>query len=416
MNKLVPPGARRGSVTVPASKSQAHRLLICAALGTEETRICCDGISDDIAATIRCLNAIGADIRETTEGLLVRPRTGPAEAAELPCGESGSTLRFLIPVLGALGQSGAFRMEGKLPSRPLSPLKELCCERGMTIRAEGTLLHCAGQLRPGDYEIPGDISSQYISGLLMALPLLPGDSRLRVTGNVESADYIAMTEDALSASGIRWEKEGWIYRIPGGQKPALPPELTVERDWSAAAFFLVMGAMSPAGITLRGLDAASRQGDKRVLSILREFGAEITEGPAGITVRRGKLRGLTLDASQIPDLVPVLSVLAAASEGETRIIRAGRLRLKESDRLETTAAMLRALGARIRETEDGLVILGSPALTGGCAYAAGDHRIAMSAAAAAAAAESAVTVLGAECVKKSYPRFWEDLEALEVMA
>ena len=250
----------------------------------------------------------------------------------------------------------------------------------------------------------------------MALPLLPGDSRLRVTGNVESADYIAMTEDALGASGIRWEKEGWIYRIPGGQKPALPPELTVERDWSAAAFFLVMGAMSPAGITLRGLDAASRQGDKRVLSILREFGAEITEGQAGITVRRGQLRGLTLDASQIPDLVPVLSVLAAASEGETRIIRAGRLRLKESDRLETTAAMLRALGARIRETEDGLVILGSPALTGGCAYAAGDHRIAMSAAAAAAAAESAVTVLGADCVKKSYPRFWEDLEALEVMA
>ena len=160
MNKLVPPGARRGSVTVPASKSQAHRLLICAALGDRETLIRCDGISDDIAATVRCLNAIGADIRETAEGLLVRPRTGPAEAAELPCGESGSTLRFLIPVLGALGQSGTFRMEGKLPSRPLSPLKELCCERGMTIRAEGALLHCGGQLRPGDYEIPGDISSQ----------------------------------------------------------------------------------------------------------------------------------------------------------------------------------------------------------------------------------------------------------------
>jgi 3-phosphoshikimate 1-carboxyvinyltransferase len=399
---------------VPASKSQAHRLLICAALGTEETRIRCDGISDDIAATVRCLNAIGADIRETAEGLLVRPRTGPEEAAELPCGESGSTLRFLIPVLGALGQSGTFRMEGKLPSRPLSPLKELCCEKGMTIRAEGTLLHCAGQLRPGDYEIPGDISSQYISGLLMALPLLPGDSRLRVTGNVESADYIAMTEDALGASGIRWEKEGWIYRIPGGQKPALPPELTVERDWSAAAFFLCAGALSPAGITVAGMDPASRQGDRRIAELLRAFGAEVLEGPEGLAVRRSALRGLEIDASQIPDLVPALSVVAAAAEGETRIVNARRLRLKESDRLETTAAMLSALGADIRQTEDGLRIRGRTRLRGGTAEAAGDHRIAMSAAVAAGACASPVTVLGAECAEKSYPRFWADLEALEV--
>ncbi len=415
MNRLVLPGPRRGGVTVPASKSQAPRLLICAALGRGETLIRCDGISDDITATIRCLNAVGADIAETAEGLRVRPRTAPAGEAELPCAESGSTLRFLIPVLGALGQAGTFRMEGKLPSRPLSPLQELCCEKGMRIRREGQLLHCEGQLRPGDYEIPGDISSQYISGLLMALPLLPGDSRLRVTGNVESADYIAMTEDALAKSGVHWEKEGRDYRIPGGQKPSLPPESTVERDWSAAAFFLVMGALSPAGITLRGLDGASRQGDRRVLSILREFGAEVTEGPEGVTVCRGKLRGAVLDASQIPDLVPVLSVLAAAAEGETRINNAGRLRLKESDRLQTTAAMLRALGGRIWETENGLRIVGGETLTGGSADAAGDHRIAMSAAAAASASEGAVTVLGAECVKKSYPRFWEDLESLEVL-
>ena len=415
MNRLILPGPRSGNVTVPASKSQAHRLLICAALGSRETLIRCDGVSEDIAATIRCLNALGAGITETAEGLRVRPRNAPAEAAELPCSESGSTLRFLIPVLGALGQAGTFRMEGKLPSRPLSPLKELCCEKGMTILREGPLLRCEGQLCPGDYEIPGDISSQFISGLLMALPLLPAESRLRVTGNVESVAYIAMTEDALAKSGIRWEKEGWDYRIPGGQKPSLPAEFTVERDWSAAAFFLVMGAMSPAGITLRGLDAASRQGDKQALPILQEFGADIEEGPEGVTVRRGRLRGVCLDASQIPDLVPALSVLAAAAEGETRICRAGRLRLKESDRLQTTAAMLRALGADIRETEDGLRIVGRGILLGGSADAAGDHRIAMSAAAAASAAEGAVTVLGTECVKKSYPRFWEDLEALEVI-
>ena len=174
MNKRVLPGPRRGSVTVPASKSQAHRLLICAALGREETLLRCDGVSEDIAATLRCLNALGAEIVETPEGLRVRPRTGRAEAAELPCGESGSTLRFLLPVLGALGQRGVFRMEGRLPERPLEPLASLLRAKGMTLRREGPLLFCRGQLRPGDYAIAGDISSQYISGLLMALPLLPG--------------------------------------------------------------------------------------------------------------------------------------------------------------------------------------------------------------------------------------------------
>ena len=414
MNRLVLPGARRGGVTVPASKSQAHRLLICAALSGGETLLRCDGISDDIAATARCLSAMGSDIREVPEGLLVLPGTAPQGEAALPCCESGSTLRFLIPVLGALGLTGVFRMEGKLPSRPLSPLKELCCGSGMTIRQEGALLRCSGLLRPGEYEIAGNISSQFVSGLLMALPLLPGNSRLRVTGKVESADYIAMTEDALTKSGVRWEKEGWEYRIPGCQRPSLPRELTVERDWSSAAFFLVMGALSPAGITLRGLDTASRQGDRKALAILREFGAELTEGPEGITVRRGPLRGIRIDAAQIPDLIPALSVLAAAAEGETVICNAGRLRLKESDRLRTTAAMLRALGAEAAETEDGLRIRGRKKLAGGSVDAAGDHRIAMSAAAAASAAEGPVTVLGAECVKKSYPRFWDDLEALEV--
>ncbi len=415
MNRTVLPGPRSGCVTVPASKSQAHRLLICAALGGGETLLRCDGVSADIAATVRCLNALGAEIAGTPEGLRVRPRTSPVQEAELSCGESGSTLRFLIPILGALGQEGVFRMEGRLPSRPLSPLKELCCEMGMSISREGALLRCGGRLRPGAYVLPGDVSSQFISGLLMALPLLPGDSSLRVTGKVESAHYIAMTEEALRKSGVRFEKTGWEYRIPGGQKPALPPDLTVERDWSGAAFFLTLGALSPTGILVRGMDLSSRQGDKRVLDILRQFGAEACQMPEGVAVRKGTLRGIELDASQIPDLVPVLSVAAAAAEGETRIVNAGRLRLKESDRLQTTATMLRALGAEAEETEDGLRIVGRPRLTGGSADAAGDHRIAMSAAVAAAASSESVTVLGAECTAKSYPRFWEDLEALEVI-
>jgi len=284
----------------------------------------------------------------------------------------------------------------------------------MEIRQEGGLLRFSGLLRAGDYTLPGNVSSQYISGLLLALPLLPGDSALHITGNIESADYVAMTEDALRKSGVRFDRRGRDYAIPGLQRPALPDGCAVERDWSGAAFFLSMGALSPAGVTLRGMDTASRQGDRRVLDILRGFGAAVTQGPEGLTVRRGTLRGQTVDAAQIPDLVPVLSAVAAVAEGETRIVNAARLRLKESDRLATVAAMLRALGADIRETEDGLRIRGAEALNGGRAASAGDHRIAMSAAVAASACTGPVTVLGAECAGKSYPRFWEDLELLEV--
>ena len=414
MNATVAPGPRRGRVTPPASKSQAHRLLICAAMGEKETLLRCDGISKDIAATAACLRGLGAEIAAEDGTLRVRPAAAGTGDGVLPCGESGSTLRFLLPLAGALGRSAVFLMEGQLPRRPLSPLWELLCEGGMELTQEGNRLTCRGQLRPGAYRIPGSVSSQFISGLLMALPLLPGDSTLEVTGSVESADYIAMTEEALRLAGLRLEKEGRRYFIPGAQRPALPPEITVERDWSAAAFFLCAGALSPAGITVAGMDPASRQGDRRIVSLLRAFGAEVWEGPEGVAVRRSALRGLEIDASQIPDLVPVLSVAAAAAEGETRIVNARRLRLKESDRLETTAAMLSALGADIRQTEDGLRIRGRTKLRGGTAEAAGDHRIAMSAAVAAGACASPVTVLGAECAEKSYPRFWADLEALEV--
>ncbi len=414
MNVTVAPGPRRGRVTPPASKSQAHRLLICAALGEGETLLRCDGISRDIAATAACLRGLGAEIAEEDGALRVRPGAAGTGDGVLPCGESGSTLRFLLPLAGALGRSAVFLMEGQLPRRPLSPLWELLCGGGMELTREGNKLSCRGRLRPGDYRIPGSVSSQFVSGLLMALPLLPGDSTLEVTGAVESADYIAMTEEALLLAGIRLEKEGCRWRIPGSQRPALPPELTVERDWSAAAFFLCAGALSPAGITVAGMDPASRQGDRRIAELLRAFGAEVLEGPEGLAVRRSALRGLEIDASQIPDLVPALSVVAAAAEGETRIVNARRLRLKESDRLETTAAMLSALGADIRQTEDGLRIRGRTRLRGGTAEAAGDHRIAMSAAVAAGACASPVTVLGAECAEKSYPRFWADLEALEV--
>ena len=413
MIRELTPGPRCGCVKIPASKSQAHRLLIVAALGEGETRLVCDGISKDIAATIACLRALGAEIREEDGALRVRPiRAIPAGECRLPCGESGSTLRFLLPVVGALGARAVFVREGRLPERPLSPLDGELCAHGMTLAEEGALLHCGGKLVPGDYSLPGNVSSQYISGLLLALPQLAEESRLTVTGPLESAAYVTMTEDALRLAGIEFDKHNNVYIINGQQEARLPESLTVEGDWSNAAFFLALGALSPQGMKVMGMDRRSSQGDRAVLEILRGFGAEIAEEGSALLIRRGTLRAQVIDAAPIPDLIPVLSVVAAVAEGETRIVNAGRLRLKESDRLRSTTAMLTALGAQIEELAEGLVIGGKPRLTGGTVDSAGDHRIAMSAAVAASVCTGRVTVEGAECVQKSYPRFWEDFDAL----
>lgn len=413
MNRDLFPGARSGCVRIPASKSQAHRLLICAALGKEVCEIRCDGISADIAATIGCLKALGAFISGEGDQIRVEPiREVPAGRCELPCGESGSTLRFLLPVVGALGAEAVFRMEGRLPARPLAPMDRELRDHGMLIRREGESLFCSGRLTSGSFSLPGNVSSQYISGLLMALPHLNGDSELSVAGSVESAAYITMTEDVLRLSGIDYRKDNWHYRIPGNQRALLPEKLSVESDWSNAAFFLAVGALSPQGVKVMGLNPASSQGDRAVLGLLRSFGADMAEENGAILIRRGTLRGITIDAAPIPDLIPVLSVVASGAEGETRIIHASRLRLKESDRLSSTTNMLRALGADVTELEDGLVIRGKACLKGGIVDACGDHRIAMSAAVASCLCTEQVTVCGCECVKKSYPRFWDDWEGL----
>ena len=414
MKRTITPGARTGRVRIPASKSQAHRLLICAALGEEKTEVVCDGISADIAATAKCLSALGADIEQTTVGFLVSPiKKVPEGRCDLYCGESGSTLRFLLPIVGALGAQAAFHREGRLPQRPLAPLDGVLKEHGMTLSEDGDLLLCSGQLQAGSYEIAGNVSSQYISGLLMALPRLHADSTLRVTGKLESAAYVAMTEDALRLSQIEFPKNGSTYALPGGQKFRLPARTVVEGDWSNAAFFLCMGALSKEGVTVEGLNLQSSQGDRGVLEALRAFGAEVAEHGDAVTVKSGKLHGVTIDASPIPDLIPVLSVVASAAEGETRVENAYRLRLKESDRLKSTAALLRALGGQVEEEEDGLVITGVSALHGGAVETQNDHRLAMSAATAACAAAGEITVDNDGCVAKSYPRFWDDFASLK---
>ena len=414
MNKTILPGARTGEVHIPASKSQAHRMLLCAAMGENEVTLRCRGLSKDILATVACLKALGASVDAEGEVLHLRPVSAPPPGlCLLPCGESGSTLRFLLPLVGALGASAVFEREGRLPERPIEPLGRELCRNGMDIRSDGARLSCSGQLRPGAFSLPGNISSQYISALLMTLPLLEGESTLRIEGALESAAYVAMTEEVLRLGGVRTEKTGYGYRIPGGQRCRFAPELSVEGDYSNAAFFLCAGALSERGIRVTGLDPQSRQGDRAIVPLLEEMGAQVASDGSSVTVRRAALHGITIDASPIPDLIPVLSVVAAAASGETRVIHAQRLRLKESDRLHSTTQMLRALGAEAEELPDGLVIRGGRTLAGGTVDACGDHRIAMSAAVAGGICRGAVTICGSECVQKSYPDFWTDFQQLK---
>ena len=401
-----------GKTDVIPSKSVAHRLLICAALSDNPTEIICPAESLDIAATARCLASLGAEITLHDGVYSVFPIKEKKEAV-LSCGESGSTLRFLIPVAAALGRDVTFTGEGRLPERPVSPLADCLASRGAAIDYDGTLpLTTHGGLCGGRFTLPGNVSSQFISGLIFALPLLAEDSEIDITGKTESLPYIKMTLDAVSSFGIKAKMQGNKIIIPGKQTYRSPGKLTVEGDWSNAAFWLCLGALSENGITVHGLKSDSIQGDRAVLDILSRFGAEITRGDTGITVRKKTLSAVRIDASEIPDLVPVLSVVAAVANGETRITGAGRLRIKESDRIESTVNMLRSLGADAEPLSDGIRIFGKKRLSGGRVDSANDHRIAMSAAIAAAVSDGAVSIYGAEAVRKSYGDFYEKYAAL----
>ena len=411
---VLQPGERHGSVRIPSSKSVLHRLLICAALGSSSVCISYDGLSKDIAATVSCLQALGTGIAVEKNVINVQPNTITSGNVLLPCGESGSTLRFLLPVAGVLGAKGSFQMEGRLPERPMQPFEELLRKHGMEITRKGSTLCFGGKLRSGEYPLAGDISSQYFSGLLMALPLSDGDSRILPEGKLESEGYIRMTEDALTLAGIRFSKPAkTVWEIQGRQRFALPSSISAEGDWSNAAFFLCMGALSETGVSVFGLNPSSSQGDRAILEILRRFGAVITNSSLeadAVTVRCGALRPTVIDASSVPDLVPVLAVLSCGAVGETQIIHARRLRMKESDRLASTAKLISDLGGTVEELHDGLVIHGTGSLRGGTAETCNDHRIAMSAAVAACLCRETVTVQGVQCVEKSYPAFWDDFE------
>ena len=402
-------------VAAPTSKSAAHRLLIAAAFADGETTVKMRASCADIDATVACLVALGAEITPVTGGLLVRPvaRGAVKKGALLDCGESGSTLRFLLPVVAALGADATFLRHGRLPERPLAPLDAVLTAHGATLAENGAYLTVRGRIKAGEYEIAANVSSQYITGLLFALSLLDGPSTLTLTGRVESAPYIDLTCEALAAFGKAPTlcADGRRFFVESYEKLPLhsPLELTPEGDLSGAAFPLALGAIGTHAVTVTGLAPETKQGDAEILSLLARFGATVSQRDDAVTVSPAPLHGITIDATQIPDLVPILSVVAAAATGETRITGAARLRIKESDRLSAITAFLRTMGADVTELADGLIIRGGKLLRGGTLDLCGDHRIAMSAAVASLLTDEALVLPNAECVAKSYPTFFEDV-------
>ena len=386
----------RGTIRAIPSKSAAHRLLICAALADRETRIYCPALSKDIEATAQCLKALGAGIEYSDGAFCVHPIEKVKTNAKLDCGESGSTLRFLLPVVCALGGGAEIKMHGRLPQRPLSPLwEELEAHGAVLSRPEEDIISVSANLEAGDYSIRADVSSQYVSGLLFALPLLKGESRLTLEGNIESAGYIEMTRQAQAAYGLALPFDGRSFLIPADGAYISPGMADVEGDWSNGAFWLAAAALSGGGLEVTGLRHDSLQGDKAVVELIKA----IREGDA------------VSDVKDVPDLVPVLSVVAAVSPGTTAFINGARLRIKESDRISSVCRMLKALGACCQEQAEGLTVTGGR-LLGGIVDSENDHRIVMSAAVAAIACEGPVSILGAEAADKSYPAFFEDYKKL----
>lgn len=386
MDITITSGKLAGIVQAIPSKSQAHRILICAAFADKQTTVICPQTNEDIEATADCLRAMGADIQKVDNGYVVTPVKQVRKQASLPCRESGSTLRFMLPVAGALGIDATFQMEGRLPQRPLSPLWEEMERMGCLLtRPTENTIRCQGALRSGIYSIDGGVSSQFITGLMFALSLIDGESQIEITGNIESLPYIRLTQQVLSIFGISTDR----YKISGSRPFLSPGFIQVEGDWSNAAFFLAAQELGQ-DLQISGLDLNSTQGDLACKAILSEMPNKVP----------------SIDCRDIPDLVPILSIVAAYHNGAT-FHGINRLRLKESDRVESVIRMLDAFHIRAEADESTLRVYPGE-FTAAIVDSAKDHRIAMSAAIAATVATGPVTILNAECVKKSYPSFWDE--------
>ncbi len=394
MDVLIEKSALHGSISAIPSKSDAHRAMIAAALSEEPCFIKLNMLSEDTEATISCLKAMGAEITRHEDGWRIKPidKEKPAASPLLNCGESGSTLRFLLPLAALLCEHPRFEGRGRLPERPLGPLFRALHSHGVEPDAARLPFTLQGRLHAGDFHIPGGISSQFVSGLLFALPLLKEDSRIMIQDRLESESYAEMTARCLSRFGVCGEKTETGYYVKGAQKYHAPQTYSVEGDWSSAAFFIGADSLAGNDISVTGLDESSVQPDKNISKMLAGLGGE-------------------LDVSACPDLFPILAVCAAFHEGTTRFTGGARLRIKESDRISAMAEGLRAMGAELIEYPEGMEISGGKALHGAKVDVKNDHRIAMAMSIAGSLC-GRVHIRGAECVKKSYPLFFEHFRKL----
>lgn len=408
----------KGKIQIPPSKSLCHRAIICASLCEEESKIENFIMSEDMRATIDGMKVLGAKIEE------IKDESGEINSLKvrgcfikngdyIDCIESGSTIRFLIPISLLYKGKTTFHGRGKLVNRPLNSYINIFEKYGIDYIYESSKLPIIidGNLKSGEYEIEGNISSQFITGLLFTLPLLDGDSKVKLTTKLESKGYVDLTIDILNKYGIQVKNNDYRELIVSGNQKYMKRDYRVEGDFSQAAFWIVAGIIG-GEIECLDLNTKSLQGDKQILDIVQAMGGKVEINENSIKSYKSDTKGIIIDASQIPDLVPILALLASLSVGTTRIINAHRVRIKESDRLKAISNELKKLGADIEEIEDGLVIKGVEKLTGGEVDSWNDHRIAMTLAIASIRCEKPVIINNSSAVNKSYPNFWRDFKNL----
>ena len=414
MLATIHPGAIKGEVTAPPSKSIAHRAVLAAGLAKGLSRIYGLEMSQDIAATLDAVRAFGAKVKAAPGHTDIEGRGGFATILRpIDCGESGSTLRFLVPVLSLTGQQVAFTGRGRLFRRPMEVYRDIFAGQGLLFSQSEAGLVIQGRLAPGDYRVRGDVSSQFISGLLFALPLLHRDSRLEIVPPFESRSYVQLTLDMLARFGVRagWSEETEnTLIVPGGQRYQ-NRAYTVEGDYSQAAFLAVLGAVA-GDVTVRGLAADSAQGDAAILDILRRAGAEFDRQKDAVTFQKSSLHGVEIDLADCPDLGPILMVLGLFCKGDTVIRNAGRLRLKESDRIAAMEEELKKFGGRLDSDETTVTVHGGPLVMPGRLYGHNDHRVVMALSVAALGAGYTACISGAQAVAKSWPGFFAALQQL----
>ena len=405
------PTAIKGTVNVPSSKSLTHRAILCASLARGKSTISNIVFSEDINATLSAIEQLGAKVERSASSVTIKGvKSIKAPNSPVDCNESGSTLRFLIPLLSLSGKKVTLTGKQSLLQRPQSVYEELFKEDDIFFSHTQDEIVVNGSVKARRYYIDGTISSQFFTGLMLALPLLKDDSYIYIKGGLESKGYIDLTMDILEQYGVVIDEIENGYFIEGNQSYK-PFDYTVEGDYSQAAFFLVGGILNGT-VTLTNLSHESLQGDREIIEIIKRMKGKLIYTENGFIAKQSDTYGTKIDVSNCPDLGPIVALLGALSKGTTTIQGTSRLRIKESDRIESTVKTLKALGATIKTVKDDIVIYGKSQLDGGTVDSFNDHRIAMMASIASTVCENPVTITQASAINKSYPHFYKDLRSL----